>query len=455
MTEATASGQAPVEGSSTESLIGFASGAGISASRPLVSFDEADVSFAGIGAFAKGKPWWDEGRSGLRLRGRQMAGASLSRADLSGADLGGANLQGIKGVGVGLRNACLEGTDLTDADLIGANLSAVSAGEANFSNALLEDADLRKGQLRFANFSEAIMDGANLSGADLWGARLGKAAAERALFRDTRLDESSLTEAELSAADFTAATLRRADLAGAVLRGATFRDAVLDGADLSGADLSGAVMPNVSLATSRLTHARFAGAWLERTRMRASQFGGCVGEEHAGDLEAALDSYIVLERNFLSLGSTEDASWAYRRRRRVGRSLHAKQSHAALRARHWREAVLPGANWLGDALAEWLCDYGESLARVARAFFVILIGFAVLYWITGSLVLRDGVISRHIFTPINYLLFSLDSMTTVGTSEVALKPSGELGILLSSLQTVVGTILLGLFGFVLGARIRS
>lgn len=418
-------------------------------------FDDANVSSAKIGMSARGKPWWDDARSGLRLRERQMAGANLSRADLSGADLGGTNLQGVKGVGLGLRNACLEGTDLTEADLIGANLSAVSAGEANFSGALLEDADLRKGQLRFAIFTDAIMDGADLSGADLWGARLGKAAAERTLFRNTRLDESSLAEADLSSADFTGATLRRADLSGAVMRGATFRDAVLDGADLSGADLSGAVMPNVSLATSKLTHARFAGAWLERTRMRANQFGGFVGEEHAGDLEAAVDSYIVLERNFLSLGSAEDASWAYRRRRRVGRALHAKQSRAALQAKHWRGSLLPAANWLGDALAEWLCDYGESLARVARAFFVILIAFALLYWLTGSLALRDGIIARHVFTPINYLLFSLDSMTTVGTSEVALKPAGELGILLSSLQTVIGTILLGLFGFVLGARIRS
>ena len=455
MTGDTAAGQPPVDADPTQHLIEFASKLESSEETPLALFDGARVSAAQMGASATGKVWWDDARPGLRLRARQMSGASLSRADLSGADLGAANLQGIKGVGLGLRNACLEGADLTDADLIGANLSKVSAGEANFSSALLEDADLREGQLRFANFSDAILDGADFSGADLWGARLGKAAAERTSFRNTRLDESSLADADLSSADFTAATLRRANLAGAVLRSATFRDAVLDGADFSGADLSGSVMPNVSLATSKLTHAYFAGAWLERTRMRASQLGGTVGEERSGNLEAALDSYIVLERNFLSLGSTEDASWAYRRRRRVGRSLHANQSRAALQAKHWRDSILPGANWLGDSVAEWLCDYGESLARVARAFFVIMIAFAVIYWSTGSLTLRDGVISRHVFTPINYLLFSLDSMTTVGTSEVALKPSGELGTLLSSLQTVIGTVLLGLFGFVLGARIRN
>ncbi len=46
-------------------------------------------------------------------------------------------------------------------------------------------------------------------------------------------------------------------------------------------------------------------------------------------------------------------------------------------------------------------------------------------------------------------------MTTVGTSEVGIKPAGQLGVLLSSIQTVMGTVLLGLFGFVLGVRVRD
>jgi len=59
------------------------------------------------------------------------------------------------------------------------------------------------------------------------------------------------------------------------------------------------------------------------------------------------------------------------------------------------------------------------------------------------------------FQTVDYLLFSLNSMTTVGTSEVGIKPAGQLGVLLSSIQTVMGTVLLGLFGFVLGVRVRD
>ena len=391
----------------------------------------------------------------LDLRGRQMEGVSLRQTDLSHADLGGANLAGAKGGGLVLRHAVIEGTDFTDADLIGADLSASSAGEANFTGALLEDANLHAARLRFANFTGAIMDGADFSKADLWGATLTRAAAERTSFRAARLDEAQLEGADLSESDFTGAALRRANLSAARLRRVTFRDAVLDGAKLAKADLSGAVLTNVSLASCDLTQTRFAGAWLERTRMRAKQLGGAVGEEVDGDLEAALDSYLVLEQNFVSLGSHEDASWAYRRKRRVGRALHWKQSFAGLKSRSWGSVLLPASRWFGDVIAEWLCDYGESLGRVVRAFFMIWICFAITYWLTGSVRPREGFEVTHTSAIVNYLLFSLNSMTTVGTSEVGLRSNGELGTLLSSLQTVIGTILLGLFGFVLGARIRN
>ena len=46
-------------------------------------------------------------------------------------------------------------------------------------------------------------------------------------------------------------------------------------------------------------------------------------------------------------------------------------------------------------------------------------------------------------------------MTTVSTSEIAPRPRTEFGVLLSNLQVEMATILLGLFGFVLGARIRN
>ncbi|WP_419804052.1 pentapeptide repeat-containing protein [Terriglobus sp.] len=421
----------------------------------LEAFDGADVSPASLAADSASAAAVDSAHGGLNLRDRNLSGASLRSANLTQANLTNADLSDSACAGIELTGAHLEGAQLCRADLAGGKLKSVNAGEANFCEALLEDAVLTGAQLRFADFGNAILDGADLSGADLWGAKLRNAAADRAVFRNARLDESSLANADLAGADFSGATLRRADLSHARLQNANLRDALLDGANLAGANLSGASLPNLSLSNCSLANVRFAGAWLDRTRMQARQLQGSVGEEAAGDLQGALDSYIVLERNFESLGSSDDASWAYLRRRRVGRKLHAMQAAACWKQKQRRSALVEAMFWLGDLIAEWLCDYGESLFRVARAFLVILIVFAVLYWLTGSLRQREAMLVLHPFTPVNYLIFSLDSMTTVGTSEVALRPKGELGTLLSSLQTVIGTVLLGLFGFVLGARIRK
>ncbi len=441
----------------TDALIGLASEAPGGESRR--SYDGADVSAGGLGGRCDGALWWDTAQGGLRLAGRSLEGASLRAANLSRADLTGANLAGAGGSNIVLSGARLEEADLRDADLIGGDLTKVDAGEADFSGALLEDARLTGARLRFARFTGAVMDGADLSGADLWGAKLGKIEAERACWRASRLDEAQLDGADMTAADLGGATLRRANLAGARFRGANLRDAVLDGADLTNADLSGAVLPHVSLTSCSLNHARFANAWLERTRMRAAQLGGATGEEVAGEWEAAVESYIVLEQNFRSLGSAEDASWAFRRRRRMGRRLNGQYARAALAKHQLWAALVPGVSWLNDTMSEWLCDYGESVTRVLRAFLLVLIGFAILYWLAGCLEPRNvpvaGTHTGRDFAPVDYLLFSLDSMTTVGTSEVALKPDGQFGVLLSSVQTVLGTVLLGLFGFVLGVRMRN
>ena len=429
--------------------------AGRTDGEAVPALDGADVSASGLGARPRDLAWWNEALGGARLAKVNLAGVSLRRADLSGADLSGADLARAVCSGVILRGARLEEANLHGADLIGSDLSGIDGGEADFSDTLLEDAVLRGARLRFSNFAGAVMDGADFSDADLWGAQLPGVEAQRGDFARAALDEAQCQNADLSAADLSGASLRRADLSGANLRGAMLRGAVLDGATLFETDFSDAVLPHVVLTGCDLRHARFAGAWLERTRMRAGQLGGAVGEEVAGDYPAAVESYIVLEQNFRSLGSAGDASWAFRRRRRMGKRLHWRNAGAGLRRRAPIDAARSALQWFADLASEWLCDYGESVNRVLRAFVVVLIAFAALYWATGCLMPRESVANGYSFRVVDYLLFSLDSMTTVGTSEVGIKPSGQLGVLLSSVQTVLGTVLLGLFGFVLGVRMRN
>ena len=398
--------------------------------------------------------WWDEAHGGLQLVRVDLRGASLRSADLSGANLCGSDLSDAKARAVRLRGAHLEQARFDGADLAGADLSGAKAGEASFEQAMLEDASLEHAGLRYATLREAVLDGANLDGADLWGACLDGVEASRAILRGARLDEASLADADLSDAHLENASLKRADLHGARLRGANLRGADLDGANLDGADLAGARLPLVVLRGCGLRHVRLAGAWLERTQMQVKQLGGAIGEEIAGEFGAARDGYTVLEQNFASLGDVEAVSWAFRKRRRMGKQEARCQARVAWQERRWRAAYSNGVAWLTDVFVEWLCDYGESLPRVARAFAAVLVGYALFYWLTGGLVSKGEPLHGVGNTVAQLLQYSLGNMTTVGIGDLDLHPATQATALVTASQSLVGPVLLGLFGYVLGNKLR-
>lgn len=407
-------------------------------------------------AAASPPAWWD-GAAAL-LPGARFKAANLQDAHFSGADLKAADFTGSALRSAVLRGARIELATFTGADATGANFADVAASEAKFQDAMLEDASFEGAVLRFADFTGALLDNADFSGTDLWGAHLDGAEAANASFRKARAAEAKFAGADLSGCDFEDADLKKADFRGAKLRGANLRGAVLTGADLEGCDLTDASLPRVNLSVCNLRHVRIAGAWLETTRMELEQFGGKVGEELTGSWEEARQAYLTLERNFRSLGVPEAASQSYRAARRMGRREARRLATAALRERRWREALPEAARFVGDAFAEWLCDYGESLARVGRAYLVVMVVFAVFYGATGSL-LREGATAaaghlsptRDVF---DLLGFSFLNMATSTTPDIGLKPASHFVYFVGSLQYIVGVVMIGLFGYVLGNRIR-
>ncbi len=414
--------------------------------RPHV--DSADVA----------PSWWHAESGAARLHGAVLRGASLQDAVLDGVDLTRADLSDSALRSASLRAACLEGASLARADLTGADLAGVRASEADLQDALLEDARFAGAVLRFARLGGALLEHADFTDADLWGARLDSAEMPYATLRRAVAQEASMVGADLSGANLEEADLRKADLSGAKLRGADLRGAVLAGAKLGGADLTDASLPRANLSTCDLRHIRIAGAWLESTRMRVDQLGGALGEEVAGDFDAARQGYLNLEKNFRDLGVPDSASWAYRRARRMGKRHTRALARAALRERRWRDALLAAALTASDSFAEWLCDYGESLPRVLRAFVTILLCFALYYAASGSLLHEvagpNGPVLRPSRAVGDLLSFSFLEMCTSSTPDIGLHPANRLVFFVGSLQYIVGVVLIGLFGYVLGNRIR-
>lgn len=398
--------------------------------------------------------WRDAESGGLHLAGADLSGARMEEADLSGANLRRACLTRVVGRSARFVDAILEEADLSEADLSGADFSGIVAGQVRLSEAMLEDARFTGAAMRFADLSRALLDGADFGGADLWGADFSGADADDTVFRKARLDETKLVDANLTQADFEGASLTRAQLTGSRLRGANFSGAKLDGTDFSGADLSDTNLVRLNLATCKLRHARFAGAWLNGTRMSVEQLGGAVGEEADGAYEIAQASYLALEQNWKSIGSHDAASWAYKRGRRMGRFHAGTQARASWTGRDGMGVLRHGYRWIADRFVEWLCDYGESLSRIARAFALLIVVFAAFYGLTSGMIIIEGTDAGPTHNPIDLLSYSALNMMTANPPEIGLKPVGRVTNLLVGLEGAVGIILMGLFGFVLGNRLR-
>ncbi|KMO42671.1 pentapeptide repeat protein [Methylobacterium tarhaniae] len=427
-------------------------GAALHRDGPPLDLREADLSRERLAPVAGDAAWWDADRQGLNLGGADMSASDLEQADLTGATLKRARLSGALARSADFSGALIEEADFGKADLSGARFVGVAGGQADFTEAMLEDASFRDASLRFARLPRSLLDGADFSGADLWGADFTGADADYTTFRGARLDEVNLADTNLTHADFEGASLTKARLTGSRLRSATLTGAKLDGADLSGADLSAATLVRLDLSSCALHRARFAGAWLNGTRFRAAQIGEAVGEEVAGEYEAAKASYLALEQNFQSIGSHDEAGWAYRRRRRMGR-LHAEaQARAAWRAQDRNGLMRHGYRWLADHVVEWLCDYGESLSRIVRAFALIIVVFAGLFGLTGGLIPEGS--AQATYNAIDLLSYSALNMMTANPPEIGIKPVGRVTNLLVGVQGATGIVLMGLFGFVLGNRLR-
>ncbi len=385
------------------------------------------------------------------LDGAPLAGAVLARSDLTGATLRGADLTG----------ATLDEATLDGADMVGAILRNASLAGGRLRAALLEDAQLQGGVLRFADAGEAILENADLRGADLWGANLRGADLTGADLRGAVLTEADLRGCRLVRANLRGAVLGAATLDAADCTGADLREAVLDRATLRDARLCEAQLQQLALPRCDLHHVHLSGAVLERTRLSRDQLGDAVGEECSAEYHRAGLAYLALERNFLELGDPDSASWCYRRRRRMQKLRGRHAARTAFSEHRWWTAVQRSIGFLADQVVEWLCDYGESVQRVLAALLIVYVVFVAIYGVTGSVVRTTttalGITHDTVRSVPDLLLFSLTAMSSgksVAAPTTGLEAASPNVHLLIALQSVLGIVLLGLFGFVLGNRVR-
>lgn len=337
------------------------------------------------------------------------------------------------------------------------------------------------------DLTDAWLSGVDLLGADLRTAKLGKIDLTAAKLTSSNASGANLEEASIHHTSFDGASLRSTSFRGATLLNVSFLGSNLTWADLraarffdgtrfDGADLSEAHLEGVNLyplAAGALRGAFWATAYLDRTRLRREQLGGCVGEEvvaarnqwrgrnrRGGDASRvetdakpwltfwdARESYLNLKNNFNSIGRYADASWAYRRERTMERMAlgHEWRTHGA---RRWRSFMQWCGNWLVCALT----GYGESPLRpVAFAAAVIAVFWGGFYWLGGVGYMPEAENRVERLGCWDSLAYSAGAFFTVGFSDFA--PLSYPARVLTVFESSLGILLVALLLYCLGNRI--
>ena len=304
--------------------------------------------------------------------------------------------------------------------------------------------ELSEANLLLANLSGANLQWANLGGADLRAANLNLANLRGAFLVSADLREARLELASLQSAELVGANLQKADL---------WR------ANLQGANLSAANLTQVDLrAVESIENVFLCGTTLDCTQLTKDQLGGAIGEELRGWSAKAKETYLALKNNWEQMGHYDDASWAYRKERRMEKKEALEKAIKARQERKWGDAARSYAKVSGDWFVELVCDYGESFWRVLTAMSVVWLGFALVYGLASGVCLpwqqtATGSTRYVTYNPLHLLSFSLGAMTTLLPSGLEARPTLVMQIL-TPFQALLGIALAGLLGFVAGNRIR-
>ena len=271
------------------------------------------------------------------------------------------------------------------------------------------------------------------------------------------VDVDWFSETSLVGADFTGADVKGVDFTGADLTLATLTDVSAINADFTGANLEGAIFTNADLRRATLTDAR-----LHETVLTDVHIGGgtTMGDVAFYDREAA-------PPNLIDEQPLEAAAWVYRQFQGLYKTNAlpelARRSYFlekdARRRLAWEQSNYRTA--LKQEVSRWVMRYGESPYRVLATSLFVIVGFAVLFPLTGGIQEVQGseTITYSIDNPedapqwwigrvlFKSLYFSVVTFATLGYGDI--QPIGTSARFLAGAESLLGALLAALLVFVL------
>jgi hypothetical protein len=212
----------------------------------------------------------------------------------------------------------------------------------------LKGIDLKFAHLEGAIFGIAHLEGADLKFAHLEGADLNYAHLEGAHLRDAHLEETDLCGTHLEGADLWCAHLEGADLKFAHLEGADLNYAHLEGADLS-------------------------AAIFEDTHLHRPQLEKTIGYRDIEWVNCFVGKDLVTYRKLKELYKREGKD-------ELVPEFHYMENCVKTRMLQWQRPFQAIQRFLRLIFLEWTYGYGSRPTWLLRAFGVVTISFAILFF---------------------------------------------------------------------------
>ena len=325
------------------------------------------------------------------------------------------------------------GLDLCGADLREADLSRLPlAGMNNMSDiaAFSTDEEMEAAAvlMQGAILAEAGLEGANLTCAHLEGAYLGVARLESA-----GLSGARLMGAYLNGVEFEGAYLAGASFVGANLTSAHFVGALLLGTHLEGADLYYAHLERANLRDAHLAGANLSSVFfdtetiLNDIHLNNEKDGAVsVADIHWGDVNVAVADWTTISKlgdelkamqpflnkipkdEHMRIDGYSAAVRAYRQLAVVLRNqgLNDEANRFVYRAQLVQRIVYrlqkKSRQYLGSLFLDLLTGYGYKPIRSFIAYLIVILSFAIAYFIVGHTV-------GPALSPLGAFVFSMTS----------------------------------------------
>jgi uncharacterized protein YjbI with pentapeptide repeats len=356
----------------------------------------------------------------------------------------------------------IEDVDLSDIDLTGYDFSDCTLKNVSFAPegcqcGVLKDINFKNARLQDISFEYFSLDNCDFDGGDT---SLSRVSFNRSVLKKCRFRKAKISWCDFRYAEIHSATLENAqidfcDFYRAVLSGVTiFRKSRISNSSLFYTHFDGgATIRRENLFQGKLlqqdeeAYRHFLNDWRsfgtgQRKNEQERQSDWSPSESLRARFADAEDIYKTLNGLWMSNGFLSDANWAYVKGRRMERRRMVRELSNSETTFPGRVSNVVRITWNG--MSDLMFGYGESIVRMILSYVFVVFLFAYLYFASSEVSLP---------TYAGALGVSFKNMVAMSSGRFSgISPLIDF---LNLVQTTIGILLTGIFGFILGNKIRN